>query len=151
MLFRKISVLLVLVLLLVGCASTPGVPGFIEPPRVSVQDVGLRHVSLTEGTAVIRLNVNNPNAFAVPLRGVEYGLALNGRQVARGQQEQMRTINPSETALLEIPVQVRFDDMVGLFSGLLSEGRLQYDLQGAVALPMLKVPFSHRGGVGRLQ
>ncbi len=138
----------VLSLLLSACSNAAGLANLIQAPRVSVQDVLLQDVSMTQGTALLRLNVTNPNPVAIPLRGVEYALRLNGRTVANGEQAQSLTLRPNQPVALDIPVRVGFQELIGLLPGVVGLGSVNYDLQGAVSLPMLKVPFSRSGTVG---
>ena len=142
---RLIWVKLCLLLALQGCVSVPGV---VETPKISVRDVALQNISLQQGTALIRLNVSNPNAFPLPIRGVQYGLALNGRSVASGQQVQQRNINAHETVAMDIPVQMNLQEMFSLLPEVLQQGQVNYDLQGAVNLPLISIPFARSGGVG---
>ncbi len=81
---KRIPTLLSAALLLQACAS--GVPGVIEQPKISIQNISLQDISLTQGTALVTLNVANPNAFPIPLQGIQYGLSLNGHPVASGDQ-----------------------------------------------------------------
>ena len=136
---------LCLLWVLTGCLSVPGV---VETPKISVQDVALQNISLQQGTALIRLNVSNPNAFPLPLRGVQYGLRVNGRQVASGQHAQQRNINARESMAIDIPVQMNLMEMVSLIPSIMQQRQLQYELNGQVDLPFIGIPFSKRGGAG---
>lgn len=142
---KKSFLLLSAALLLPACSSVPGV---IEQPTISIQNIGLRDISLTQGTAVITLNVNNPNAFPLPIKGIEYGLRLNGHPVASGDQVQEQSIGARQEVPVNIPVRLDFVELARLAPVAWRERRLQYDLTGAVKLPLIKVPFQRQGGVG---
>jgi len=58
MLFGAIS-------LLSGCAAVPNV---VAPPSISVQDVSLQSLSLTQGTALVAFTVTNPMRSRFPLK-----------------------------------------------------------------------------------
>nr|CAA6824139.1 MAG: Unknown protein [uncultured Thiotrichaceae bacterium] len=143
--FKKLILLSFLLLGLQGCLSVPGV---VETPTISVQNASLQNLSLTQGSALIRLNLTNPNGFPLPLRGVKYGLSLNGVQVANGAQTQQRNINARETVAIDIPVQMNLSQMFQLVPSILQQGQAQYTLQGAVDLPFISIPFSRTGGIG---
>lgn len=128
-----------------GCLSVPGV---VETPTISVQNVALQSLSLHQGSALIRLKLTNPNAFPLPLRGVQYGLSLNGRQVAQGAQSQQRNINANETVALDIPVRMDLSEIFQAIPAILQQGQAQYALRGAVDLPFISIPFSRTGGIG---
>lgn len=125
-----------------------GVPGIVEQPKVSVQNVSLKELSLTAGTALVALNVTNPNAFPLPLEGVEYALRLNGTPVAGGEQVQKMHIGAKQAIPVEIPLRLNFVELMRLAPQALRERRVQYDLSGAVRLPLIKVPFQRQGGLG---
>jgi len=152
MMKKSMNVLLSLwlVLLLSACSNAADLSAlsqFVKPPKVSVEDVVLQDLSMTQGTALLRLNVSNPNPIPIPLEGIEYGLNLNGKTVAQGQQAQQITLQPNQPASVEIPIQVGFQELLGMLPGITGLGDVNYDLQGAVSLPMLKIPFSRRGNV----
>lgn len=132
-------------LLLSACTSVPGV---IEQPKISIQNIGLQDISLTQGTAVITLNVSNPNAFPIPVKGIQYGLSLNGRPVASGDQVQDQMIGARQDVPVNVPIKLDFIELARLAPVAWRERRLQYDLSGAVKLPLISVPFQRQGGVG---
>ncbi|TXH70621.1 MAG: Water stress and hypersensitive response domain-containing protein [Thiothrix sp.] len=138
MLFGAIS-------LLSGCAAVPNV---VAPPSISVQDVSLQSLSLTQGTALVALQVTNPNAFPLPLEGIQYNLRLNGTQVASGDQRQSMYLQPNQPTAVQIPVQLELATIMRLAPVLWQSRSAQYQLDGAVRLPFISIPFQRQGGVG---
>ncbi|MEN9500803.1 MAG: hypothetical protein RI964_88 [Pseudomonadota bacterium] len=143
---KRVSALLSAAVLLQACSG--GVPGVIEQPKVSIQNIALQDISLTQGTAVVTLNVVNPNAFPIPLQGVQYGLSLNGRQVASGDQNQSVSIGAGQEVPVNIPIKLDFMQLMQLAPEAMHSRSLQYNLNGAVKLPFISVPFTRQGGVG---
>lgn len=131
--------------LLAGCSAVPNV---VAPPSISVQDVSLQSLSLTQGTGLVSLNVTNPNAFPIPLEGVQYNLRLNGTQVASGDQRQSMYLQPNQPTPVQIPVQLQLATIMQLAPVLLQNRAVQYQLDGAVRLPFISVPFQRQGGIG---
>lgn len=142
---KHLFALLATLFLLQACAS---VPGIVEPPKINIQNVQLQDLSLTEGTAMVTLNVSNPNAFPIPLQAIEYGLSLNGRQVARGAREQSLTLAARQDAPITVPIKLDFVELLRLAPEVLRSGGVNYDLSGAVKLPLISVPFQRQGGIG---
>lgn len=130
-----------------GCAGG-GLPGVVEQPKISIQNVQVQDISLTQGTAIVTLNVANPNAFPIPLQGVEYGLSLNGHRVATGNQVQSMSIGARQEMPINIPVRLNFTEIMRLVPEAMRSHSVQYSLDGAVRLPFIKVPFQRQGGVG---
>ncbi len=143
---KRISTLLSSALLLQACAS--GVPGVIEQPKISIENISLQDISLTQGTALVTLNVANPNAFPIPLQGIQYGLSLNGHPVASGDQNQGMSIGARQEMPINIPVKLDFMQLMQLAPEAMKTRSLQYNLTGAVKLPFISVPFQRQGGVG---
>ena len=131
--------------LISGCAAVPNV---VSPPTISIQDVSLQSLSLTQGTGLVSLNVTNPNAFPIPLEGVQYNLRLNGTPVASGDQRQSMYLQPNQPTPVQIPVQLQLASIMQLAPILWRDRSVQYQLDGAVRLPFLSVPFQRQGGVG---
>lgn len=141
----KILFVALFALFLHGCA---GVPGVVEQPKVSVQDVSLKSLSLTQGTAIAALNVTNPNAFPIPVRGIEYGLRVNGSPVASGSQQGNLTLAARQSVPVEIPIKLQLREIIQLVPRMVRERQVKYELQGAVKLPLISIPFRRQGGIG---
>jgi len=131
--------------LISGCSAVPNV---VAPPSISVQDVSLQSLSLTQGTGLVSLNVTNPNAFPIPLEGVQYNLRLNGTQVASGDQRQSMYLQPNQPTAVQIPVQLQLATLMQLAPVLWQNRAVQYQLDGSVRLPFISVPFQRQGGIG---
>lgn len=131
--------------LIAGCTAMPNV---VAPPSISVQDVSLQSLSLTQGTGLVSLNVTNPNAFPIPLEGVQYNLRLNGTPVASGDQRQSMYLQPNQPTAVQIPVQLQLATIMQLAPVLWQNRSVQYQLDGAVRLPFISVPFQRQGGIG---
>lgn len=131
--------------LLSGCAAVPNV---VAPPKISVQEVSLQNLSLTQGTALVGLQVTNPNAFPIPLEGIQYNLRLNGTPVASGDQRQSTYLQPNQPTAVQIPVQLQLATIMQLAPVLWQSRSVQYQLDGAVRLPFISVPFQRQGGIG---
>ncbi len=131
-------------LLLTSCSSS-GIKGVIEPPKVQVHKVKMGHFNLSGGTATFVLDIQNPNKFPIPLSGFDYGLSLNGVEVARGDKEQRVTINGGQSQKVEVPLTLSFSNMINMLPGLLRSRQLNYQLGGSVHLPWFNIPFQRVG------
>ena len=142
---KKLSATLMLISISAACSSVSNV---VEPPKVVVQQVTLQHLSLRETTGLVTLNVTNPNAFTLPLQGVSYHLRLNGVAVASGEQAQNMSLPSQRPVLVEIPVRLQVGEILRLAPMLWRDRQANYQLDGAVRLPMLSVPFQRQGAIG---
>lgn len=122
-----------------------GIKGIAEPPGVSVQDVSFERFSWQGGEAVFTLQLSNPNSFALPLTGVDYALSLNGVEVGKGSREQSLQIPAKQSRSVEFPLRLSFVNMASVLPGLMRQGTMQYQLRGAVHLPLFNIPFTRSG------
>ncbi len=131
-------------LFLTGCSSS-GIKGLVEPPKVQVHKVQMGHFNLSGGTATFILDIQNPNSFPIPLSGFDYGLSLNGVQVAKGDKEKKVTIRAGASEKVEVPLTLSFGNMINMLPGLLRSRQLNYQLGGSVHLPWFNIPFQRTG------
>jgi len=129
---------------LAGCSSA-GVKGLVEPPNVQVHKVEMGRFNLSGGTATFVLDIQNPNRFPIPLAGFDYGLSLNGVQVARGDKEQRVTIAAGGSQKVTVPLTLSFTNMINMLPGLLRNRTVDYQLGGSVHLPWFNIPFQRAG------
>ncbi len=141
--------LLFLIMFLVSCSSS-GIKGVVEPPVVQVHKVEMGKLNLSGGTATFILDIQNPNRFPLPIAGFDYGLSLNGIQVAKGDKAHRVTIKAGESQKVTVPLTLSFTNMMNMLPGLLRSRQLNYQLDGSVHLPWFNIPFQ-RAGSTRLQ
>jgi len=142
---RKISILLVFIVTFLTACSSAGIKGLVEPPKVQVHKLEMGSLSLSGGSATIILNIQNPNKFPIPLAGFDYGLSLNGVQVAKGDKEHKVTIKSGETQKISVPITLSFSNMLNMIPSLLRNKELDYSLDGSVHLPWFNIPFQRAG------
>ena len=139
-------ILLLISVFLAACSSSgSGIKGVAEPPAVSVRDVNFERFTWQGGEAVFTLEMSNPNAFPLPLTGVDYALALNGVEVGKGSRDQSIQIPPRQSRLVQFPLRLSFVNMASVLPGLIRQGNIQYQLRGAVHLPLFNIPFTRSG------
>jgi len=134
-----------MVTLLAACSSA-GIKGVVERPEVSIQKVEMGKIGFSGGSAKFMVKIKNPNRFPIPLSGFDYGLRLNGIEVANGTREQKVTIAAGESKVVIVPLVFSFSNMLDLLPNLLSSRSLKYDLSGSIHFPWFNLPFSRKGG-----
>ncbi|KAG1694771.1 Iron-sulfur cluster carrier protein [Nymphon striatum] len=91
--------------------SSGGIKGLVEEPTIQVHKVEMGNFNLSGGSATFVLDIQNPNSFPIPLSGFDYGLRLNGIQVAQGVKQQRVTIGAKQSQKMEIPLHFSFTNM----------------------------------------
>jgi LEA14-like dessication related protein len=141
--------LLVSVLILHGCAY---MPARTEPPRVHLVGMELKQMELFEQRYLLRLRIQNPNDFALNVRGLDFRVDLNGERFADGVSNRPLELPAYGEALAEVEVSSslwslarRLRDM-----GEAGLGEMEYRLHGRLALAGMAVPipFESTGDLG---
>lgn len=124
-------------------------------PSIAIKNLSIDNVSLTNATVNVELEVDNPNAFGVDLRKLNYDLAVNGKQWAKSSSSDVGKITKKGKSTISIPVKLDFATMgMALYKTLTSSNPMDYQLQGDMTLdttlPLLKnvnVPINKTGSI----
>jgi LEA14-like dessication related protein len=130
-------------LVAVGCASL--IESVVSQPKVSFGSVTLRDAQQEGATAVISLNVENPNGVSLTVDKLRYAFELGGRQVAAAEIEKVATIAARTTSKVEIPVPFRYDQVFMSVLDLIARGTAGYKVTGAARIGIFNLPFDHTG------
>ncbi len=144
---RLIQIMLTITLLILsGCSS---LSSRIEPPRITLAGIEPLSMNLFEQTYKLKLRVQNPNDFDLPLEAMNYVLELNGSKFANGVSRQQVTIPAYDSAIVETEV---ISNLASLFSqiqdfAVKGTGNLQYRLLGDVNVGNWdsRIPFEYDG------
>jgi len=124
----------------------------IEPPTITLAGIEPVDMTLFEQTYKLKLRIQNPNDFDLPLQAMNYVLELNGKKFANGVSRQQVTVPAYDSALIETQVISNlaslFDQIQGL--ALKGTGNLQYRLIGNVHVGNWdsRIPFEYEGKIG---
>ena len=129
---------------LLACAALTQRP---EAPIVSLADIKFSKMGLLEQSFILTLRLKNPNDVNLPLRGLSYGLKLNGQEFAEGVSASQVTIAPYGEEMIDVDVVSNFFSIFKQLKGLAGEEPLKYSLSGKVGLvnKAFKLPFSREG------
>ena len=138
--------LLVFALLLTGCTTMNKYP---EQPRVSLVSIQPKDITLLEQRYGLQLRILNPNETAIPIKGLNYSLEINGREFAYGVSRQDVSIPAFGEALLDVDVVSNLlhvlQQVQELDGG--QQDSLKYRLSGKISLTssLVKLPFDYHG------
>jgi LEA14-like dessication related protein len=141
------SAVLALCLALSSCA---GLGHVYEKPRVHVLGTNVDHVSLESADLVFEVSVENPNAFSFVLESVVYRLRVNGETFLDGQRDLGAQIAARGASEVQLPVTLRFADVLRVLRSLKGERHAGYDLDAEFrfSVPVVgrrSVPVHKRG------
>jgi LEA14-like dessication related protein len=155
---RSIPVMMMIgaaVLLTAGCATMSG----LETPHIQLAGIRLQEMKGFENVFQVDLRVINPNAVALPIRGVELDLALEGRHIAKGVANPQQEIAAYSSEIVPITVYASMLGMVdiaqrilrGLQKGDSIAEKWNYAVNGHMRLGesewLNKIPFSTKGQI----
>lgn len=138
------GIVLILLAGLTGCSALTNRP---EAPIVSLADIKFSKMGLLEQRFIMTLRLKNPNDYSLPLRGLNYGLKINGHEFAEGVSASKVTIAPYGEETIDVDVVSSFLSIFKHLKGLSGKKPLKYSLSGKVSLvnKAFKLPFSREG------
>lgn len=142
------GVLAMVLLILSGCATFAPQ---IDPPIVTVSRFQVLDVQLLEQRYALTLRIQNPNAFAIPIRGLSFQLSLYGVPFAHGVSDQALRIGPYTEGMMELTVVSGTLNLIKQLSRLQNQEaqNIDYVLSGHLSLEdrLTRVPFEQRGTI----
>lgn len=139
------SILLFGMVALAGCSSL--VEAVLEKPRVQFYGVQVRDANADGATAVIMLDVENPNNVSLTVDRMTYALELGGRSIAQAEVKEFATLKARETSRVEIPVPFKYNAVFSSVLDLLRSGTAAYRVTGEARIGIFALPFQHSGDV----
>ncbi len=141
--------LLLLVAMTAGCST---LQAQFEEPTVKLDRVALLEAGFTQQVYGITLQVDNPNAFALPIKVVNYNVRLSEIDFASGATSNPFNIPANGSDTIDLEVRTNLIDSISQLAQLLRGGTRELDYQVSgdihVNLPLIKaVPFSRTGTI----
>lgn len=122
----------------------------LQYPSLSVVNVKVVEAGIFEQKFALELNVKNPNAFALPIKGLDYTLHLAGEKFAEGVTAQGFNVPAGGESNFETQVSTNLVSTIRQFSHLIKDtpGEVDYLVEGKLKLnlPLIRsIPFSESG------
>lgn len=138
-----------LLTLLAGCAGL-GVGNVMRSPDVDIVGAELTNTGLDGADVLFEFEVDNPNGVALVLDGLDYRLRLNGKPLLDGRQDERTQIAAKSESRVELPVRVRYADLLRVLETLGDDDQTSYEIQAdfQFAVPVLgsiTVPVTRKG------
>lgn len=130
-------------LMTAGCAGL--VKSLVSEPKVTFASLNVRDANAEGATAVIGLNVENPNGVSLTVDRLQYALELGGKSIAMAEVEKVATIAAHATTKVEVPVPFRYDQIFSSVLDLIAKGTAAYKVTGSARIGLFTLPFDHAG------
>jgi len=135
------------VLMLAGCASTFD----LEPPKLSLVSMKVQSADLFSQRLLVRMQVVNPNARELPIKGIDYRIEVFDSELAHGEASAPFVVPAQGEAEFDVQVTANLASTVARLAARHgSMESLQYRLVGEVSLAsgfLRRIPFDERGSV----
>jgi LEA14-like dessication related protein len=135
---------------LAGCAAVGELAkSAFEKPTLRFVDVAVERLDFEGATLAFDFRLVNPNGFGLTLGKVAYGLAVDGREVARGEIEGGLRIPASGEVPVRFTATLPYREVSHLLELVERGGSVPYTLSGVVGVKtpvgLLELPVSHSG------
>lgn len=128
-----------------GCATMAGLS---EPPRVRVVSITPTHFQLLEQRFRVTLQVQNPNAQNITIRGLDYEIEVNDMIFAQGVSGKPITIPAYGESTADVEVVSTLQRLLEQLQALSARGKptIDYAISGHVSIDGIPfpVPFDYR-------
>ena len=125
----KLLTVLLLAVATSGCA--PGNRMDSEPLTVSLVSVAPLEMNVFEQRFAMKLRVQNPRPYEVPLQGISFDLDVNGRSFARGTGQTEKVIPAFGEEVVDVTAVSTLPDLLARMRDLSAmDGGVRYRLQG---------------------
>ena len=138
---KFVPALLVLAIGLTGCAST--MQNLVKSPDVKLSNVQVVGLGLKSQTFLLSFDVHNPNAFALPVRSVSYGVKLDGQRFATGKTPSEFSIPASGETQFAISVDLNLLQTAPQLLSIVRQSAVRdvsYELEGTLAVDIPLAP-----------
>jgi len=141
----KLIFFIIALFTLTACSNTGNSFSGIQAiaPKVSLENVQLVKMGLSEQVYRLRLLIKNPNSFPLPIQNLNYKLFINNQEFAKGLSNKSVTIPSLGEGYLETDISSNLADVIEgwgqWFS--LAKQTLDYRITGNIGVTSFAIPF----------
>ncbi|WP_373999061.1 LEA type 2 family protein [Bdellovibrio bacteriovorus] len=127
--------------------SGKGLLGFAEKPEAKLENVYAKDTNFSGTTLVFVVNVQNPNRFDIEVEEVAYKVFVGDKQLTTSKTDKAIKVPASKDANIELPLPVKYGDLMGHVASILTSGELPYKIEGDAKFSFATIPFTKEGKV----
>ena len=143
MYIRLLSIAFICLALLVlqGCGTLDKRLNPIQP-KVFIDAIEIEDATLSGLTALLTLNVENPNNFALNARGLDYTMSLAGTDILSGENTSSMSVPALGSGKIEVPVRISYASILETIPKVLETGVASYNFSGSIHTRLFNIPFT---------
>lgn len=143
--FWSVGFILSLSMTQLGCQSL--VESVVEKPKIKFSAISIQAPTREGATAVVSIDVMNPNSVALVIDDVDFEFLLGGVLVTKSAVGKKTRLEPKAESRVEIPIPFLYNQIFTSVLDLFQKGRATYKITGEARVGLLKIPFDHSGDV----
>src|SRR5205823_2986643 len=114
-------------------------------PHVKMQAIDGARYAENEASLTFSLGVDNPNPFPIRLEGLDYKIAVAGKQLTDGVLGRGEKVEPSSTGVFEVQVAVNSDTFGSGVEKLIKTLKLPYEVTGELKGDLVAEAYDLKG------
>lgn len=132
---------IVAILFTQGCASLDERLNPIQP-KVFIDAIKIEDATLSGLTALLTLNVENPNKFALNAQGLDYTMSLAGTDILSGEKSSSMSVPALGSGKIEVPVRISYSALLETIPKVFQTGVASYNFSGSIHTRLFNIPFT---------
>lgn len=133
--------------LMIGIRCTSIGRRLLTEPKVSFASVGLKDINQDGATILFGIQIENPNPVELSVDDLKYDVELGGKAISSSRIEKAVSVPPHGKKTVELPVPVKFSDLIQSLADLLGNGTTSYHLKGEARVAIFTLPFDQTGKI----
>ena len=117
----------------------------LKEPEVSVTDMQVKAVSLSDMQLDFTLGVDNPNPLGIKLSGLKYKLDIDDKSLLSGDSKQKLKVKANSRSSVTLPLSINYKDLAGGIGALINKDSVQYALSGDLDFGLFRIPYKKTG------
>lgn len=137
------ALILLFAVLMAGCASL--ISQLVEKPRIENQDLSVTAVDLQKIDLDLILEIENPNAFDLPVEGLSADIQLYDEPFFQKTWDAIPSLLAGKKTVVKLPLTLRWDQLWKVGAQALRGTSVPYQLTGTVKVKGFNLPFTEKG------
>jgi len=110
-------------------------------PEVFIDAIEIEEATLSGLTALLTLNVQNPNDFSLNAQGLDYTMSLAGTDIIRGENTSSMSVPALGSGKIEVPVRISYANILETIPKVFETGIASYNFTGSIHTRLFNIPF----------
>lgn len=140
----KCYISLILFLFLVSCSGIG--KSLIKSPDLTVTNITISKLSKTQQVINLKIRIDNPNPFTLPVRGFSYNFSVNENEFIKGFYDNSFDVRSNGNSEIDLELSGNLLDVINKFD-ISALKKVEYKLAGDISLLSkdLTFPYQYRG------